>query len=344
MFTAVTIVLLVPADVVGQTQTAGADAGARTQWGDPDLRGLWDFKTLTPLQRPEELADKSFLTDEEAAEFERRELENHDADRRDGPAIRDINRGYNQFWHDRGTNLTDDRRTSLIIDPPDGRIPPLTPEAEAELRTPRRRPVTERIVVGSPADGPEDIGLSERCILRTGPPIVPSGNNNNLQLFQTPDYVVVLTEMMHEARIVPLDGRPHLPPGIRQWLGDSRGRWEGETLVVETTNFTDKASFSGGLTGRGGSGETFHVVERFTRVDADTLLYEFTVEDPTWWTRAWTVALPMKSTDGPLFEYACHEGNYAMEGRAGSPRRTQHEYCDSVSPCLSARVPASAPT
>ena len=149
---------------------------------------------------------------------------------------------------------------------------------------------------------------------------MPSGNNNNLQLFQTPDYVVVLTEMMHEARIVPLDGRPHLPPGIRQWLGDSRGRWEGETLVVETTNFTDKASFSGGLTGRGGSGETFHVVERFTRVDADTLLYEFTVEDPTWWTRAWTVALPMKSTDGPLFEYACHEGNYAMEGILGGAR------------------------
>ena len=288
----------------------------RTSWGDPDIRGIWDFKTLTPLQRPEELADKTFLTDEEAAEFERKELANHDADRRDGPAIRDINRGYNQFWHDRGTNITSDRRTSLIVDPPDGRIPALTAAAQVEMGLPRRRPVTERIVIGSLLLGPEDVGLSERCILgfSSGPPIVPSGNNNNLQLFQTPNYVVVFTEMIHEARIIPLDGRPPLPSGIRQWLGDSRGRWEGEALVVETSNFTEKVSFSGGLTGRGGGGETFHLVERFMRVDADTLLYEFTVEDRSWWTRPWTVTVPMTKTTWPLFEYACHEGNYGMAG------------------------------
>ena len=312
----VCLTMSVPTPVEAQTPDAVVEPVPPTSWGDPDLRGIWDFKTLTPLQRPAALADTAVLTAEEAAEFERQELESHDADRRDGPAIQDINRGYNQFWHDRGTNITSDRRTSLIVDPPDGRIPPLTTEAQAEARSPRRRPITERIVIGSPALGPEDVGLSERCILgfSSGPPIVPSGNNNNLQLFQTPDYVVVFTEMIHEARIVPLDGRPHLPAGIRQWLGDSRGRWEGETLVVETTNFTDKASFSGGLTGRGGSGETFRVVERFTRVDADTLLYEFTVADPMWWTRPWSVALPMRKTAGPLFEYACHEGNYGIAG------------------------------
>ena len=312
----VCLTMSVPTPVEAQTPDAVVEPVPPTSWGDPDLLGIWDFKTLTPLQRPAALADTAVLTAEEAAEFERQELESHDADRRDGPAIQDINRGYNQFWHDRGTNITSDRRTSLIVDPPDGRIPPLTTEAQAEAGSPRRRPITERIVIGSPALGPEDVGLSERCILgfSSGPPIVPSGNNNNLQLFQTPDYVVVLTEMIHEVRIVPLDGRPHLPAGIRQWLGDSRGRWEGETLVIETTNFTDKASFSGGLTGRGGSGETFRVVERFTRVDADTLLYEFTVADPMWWTRPWSVVLPMRKTAGPLFEYACHEGNYGIAG------------------------------
>ncbi len=321
-----------PAQVLSAQATGGTAPVGRTSWGDPDLRGIWDFKTLTPLQRSAELADRAFLTDEEAAEFERQLLENHDSDRRDGPAIQDINRGYNQFWHDRGTNLTGDRRTSLIVDPPNGRIPPLTPEAEAELRTPRRRPITERIVLGPPALGPEDIGLSERCMLgfSTGPPIVPSGNNNNLQLFQTPDHVVVLTEMIHVARVIPLDGRPHLSSGVRQWLGDSRGRWEGDTLVVDTTNFTEKASFSGALSGRGGGGETFHLVERFTRLDADTLLYEFTVEDPTWWTRAWTVALPMKRTDGPLFEYACHEGNYGMEGILRGARADERAAAEGV--------------
>ena len=288
----------------------------RTSWGDPDIRGVWDFKTLTPLQRPEEMADRPFLTEEEAVEFERQELANHDADRRDGPAIRDINRGYNQFWHDRGTNITADHRTSLIVDPPDGRIPELTVTAQAEMGLARQRPITERIVIGSPLLGPEDVGLSERCILgfSSGPPIVPSGNNNNVQLFQTPDYVVVFTEMIHEARIISLNSHPPLPSGIHQWLGDSRGRWEGQTLVVKTSNFSEKVSFSGGLTGRGGGGETFHLIERFTRVDEDTLLYEFTVEDPTWWTRPWTVELPMTKTTGPLFEYACHEGNYGMAG------------------------------
>jgi len=169
-------------------------------------------------------------------------------------------------------------------------------------------------VLGVVAQGPEDVGLSERCMLgfNSGPPITPSEYNNILQLFQTPDHVVIFTEMVHEARIIPLDGRAHLPGDVPQWLGDSRGHWDGDTLVVDTTNFTDKSSFSGGLLGRGASGETFHLVERFTRVSADTLLYEFTVEDPKTWTRPWTAAVPMQKTDRPIFEYACHEGNYGM--------------------------------
>jgi hypothetical protein len=141
---------------------------------------------------------------------------------------------------------------------------------------------------------------------------VPSEYNNILQVLQTPEHVVIFTEMVHEARVVPLDGRAHLPADVSQWLGDSRGHWEGDTLVVDTTNFTDKVSFNGGLVGRGASGETFHLVERLTRVNAETLLYEFTVEDPTWWERSWTAAIPMKTTQGPIFEYACHEGNYGM--------------------------------
>ena len=271
---------------------------------------MWDFRTLTPLQRPSNLADKAFPSDEEAAAFVQQTLRARDKDHRyDNPRL-DVEFAYNQFWWDYGTTITEDKRTSLIVDPPDGRIPPLTPGAQE--RAPR--PVTERVVLGSVAHGPEDVGLSERCLLgfNSGPPIVPSEYNNILQLLQTPDHVVIFTEMIHEARIVPLDGRPHLREDMHQWLGDSRGHWEGDTLVVDTRNFTDKSSFSGGLIGRGASGETYHLVERFTRVDAETLLYEFTVEDPTWWTRPWTAAIPMKTTEGPIFEYACNEGNYGM--------------------------------
>ena len=208
---------------------------------------------------------------------------------------------YNEFWYDRGTTLVEDKRTSLIVDPPDGRIPPLT--AEAEKRAAARREYRR----DHPADSWEDRSLGDRCIVgfNAGPPIVPRAYNNNVQLFQTPDYVVILNEMVHNARIVPLDGRP--PGTIRQWVGDSRGHWENETLVVETTNLSEKSSFRG-------SSANFHLVERFTRVDADTIRYEFTVEDPETWTRPWTAAVPMTKTQGPMFEYACHEGNYAMEG------------------------------
>ena len=215
---------------------------------------------------------------------------------------------------------------SLIVDPPDGHIPPLTPAAqrrvEAHLAS-GGRPVRLR-AAGIGANGPEDRGLAERCIVgfSTGPPMLPGGYNNNVQMFQTPDYVVLLAEMIHDVRIVPLDERPHLPPGVRQWLGDSRGHWEGNTLVVETTNFTDKiGSFSpmafnsdlGRFTSLAlGTGEALRLFERFTRVDASTLMYEFTIDDPTTFSRSMTAQFPMNASDLPLYEYACHEGNYGL--------------------------------
>ncbi len=316
---------LVAAAVAGQVEQASPEERTppTTEWGEPDLRGVWDFRTLTPLERPRQYADRAFLSDEEAIEFEQQTaqlLDNDDRSRR-GTVI-DVERAYNDFWLDYGTKITDDKRTSLIVDPPNGRIPPLTSEAQATVRSPLQRPVRQRVVFAPKVDGPEDRGLSERCILgfNSGPPLLPMPYNNNVQLFQTADYVVLLNEMVHDSRIIPLDGRPHLEPSFRQWMGDSRGHWEGTTLVVETTNFTEKASFSGSLFGKGAFGETFHLVERFTRLDEDTLLYEFTVEDPTWWTRPWSAAIPMKKAEQPMFEYACNEGNYGMEGMLRAAR------------------------
>src|SRR6188768_981883 len=216
-------------------------AAPRTPDGRPDLQGIWSFATLTPLERPRELADKAVLTAEEAAAFERVQLERQNKDARSGQARQDVEGAYNNFWWDYGTKVVGTRRTSLIVDPPDGRMPALTPEAQKRTTGPRRPPITERVVLGAIVDGPEHLGLSERCILgfSSGPPILSNAYNNNLQLVQTRDYVVIHTEMIHEARVVPLNGRPHVPSSMRLWLGDSRGRWEKDTLVVETTNFTD---------------------------------------------------------------------------------------------------------
>ena len=220
---------------------------------------------------------------------------------------------YNEVWFDRGTKVAGGRRTSLIVDPPDGRVPPLTPEAQ------KRMDAAREYFKIHPADGPEDRPLPERCLVwpTAGPPMLPGPYNNNYQIFQTKDYVTILVEMIHDVRIIPLDGRPHLPSNIRQWLGDARGHWEGNTLVVETTNFTNKTSdISRGLqrpTFRG-TDENLRLTERFTRADAHTLLYEFTVNDPTAFTKPWTAQIPMSKFAGPLYEYACHEGNYAMSG------------------------------
>ena len=279
----IAVVSLAPAPAAGQDRR-------------PDLNGVWDYRTITPLERSDSHAGKQVLSEEEAAEFEEQTAKR----RVDRPPPKGSVGGYNQFWFEWGKKVIEDRRASLIVDPPDGRIPPLTPEAQKRadaLKAGRaRRP-----------QGPEDLNIPSRCILgfNAGPPMNPSAYNNNFQLFQTPEYVVILNEMVHDARIVPLDGRPHLPLHIRQWRGDSRGHWEGDTLVVDTTNFTGKTTFKG-------SGKNFHLVERFTRVDAGTLLYEYTINDPESFTKPWSAAIAMTKTEVPMFEYACHEGNYAM--------------------------------
>ena len=281
----------------------------RASDGKPDLQGIWTNITITPLERPRELADKAFFTEQEALQYEKQVREQNNADRRDGGAQADVNRAYNDFWYDRGTKVVGNRRTSLIVDPPDGKVPALTPEAQKRQ--------ADRAAAGREHqfDGPENRALTERCLVwpTAGPPMMPSFYNNNYQIVQGPGYVMILVEMVHDVRIIPTDGRPHLPANIRQWFGDSRGHWEGDTLVVETTNFTDKSSFRG-------SDENMKLIEKFTRTGPDTILYEFTVNDPTVFTKPWTAQVPMNKMQGPIIEYACHEGNYAMSGMLAGAR------------------------
>jgi hypothetical protein len=297
------MLIAVAAGLAGATLVAQTPQRSlpRTPWGDPDLQGLWTNATITPFERPAAMSGQQVLTEQEAAEFEKQTLAARDADNRGGGTEADLGRAYNQFWYDRGTRVVGTRRTSLVVDPPDGRVPALT--ADGQQRVDARAAARRR----SPADGPEDRSLAERCILwpTAGPPMVPGGYNNNYQILQSPGYVVILIEMIHDVRIIPLDGRPHLPSGVRQWMGDSRGRWDGNTLVVTTTHFTDKTNYRG-------ASPNMKVVERFRRVDADTIDYQFTIDDPVSFTRSWTAAIPMTKTEGPIYEYACHEGNYGM--------------------------------
>src|SRR5262245_10957564 len=273
----------------------------RDPQGRPDLQGIWSYATVTPLERPDALAGKStFNTDEELAEFERSTVQARNQDRRDGAGTNaDVSRAYNDFWWDRGTRVLG-RQTSLVVDPADGKVPALTPEAQQRqtARAEARRQIT------TDADNPEDRSLWERCITRALP-MLPGAYNNNIKIVQTKDYVMVMQEMIHEARIIPIDGRPH--DKLRNWHGSSRGRWEGDTLVVETINFTNKTNFRG-------SGENLKLTERFSRSDANTLLYRVTIEDPTTFTKAWTVQMPMILSADDVYEYACHEGNHGLQG------------------------------
>jgi hypothetical protein len=290
--------------VAGQTLAGGNSwEPVRTPWGDPDLQGIWTNTTTTPLQRPDDLGDQVLLTDEERAardETGDRAREARGVDREVAAQTGETG-SYNNFWVERGFRLT---RTALIVDPPNGKLPPLTPKEAM------RRAGSEDYRNLDP-NGPEDRNLYERCISRGMPgAMMPGFYNHNYQILQTPGYVVILVEMIHDARIIPLDGRPHANQEIRQWLGDSRGRWEGNTLVVETTNFTKVSGRA--LTVFGGS-ETTRLVERFTRVDEGTIDYQFTLTDPTEYAQPWTAAIPMTNLEGVLFEYACHEGNYGLE-------------------------------
>jgi hypothetical protein len=287
--------------IVALTLVLGAlNAQTSAQTGRPDLQGIWGFATVTPLQRPKEFADKETLTPEEKANLEERAVRDQFVDRPPPPGTTG---SYNKFWSDSGTKVVATNRTSLIVDPPDGRVPPLTTHGKA-----REAALEARAKI---AAGPEDLTTWDRCILgfNAGPPMIGGGYNAYVQLFQTPDYLVILNEMVHDARIIPLDGRPPLSSDVRQWRGDSRGRWDGDTLVIETSNVNDKVFERGVLFGVGGD---LQLTERFRRTGADSIDYQFTVNAPGGYTRPWTVAAPMARIDGPIFEYACHEGNYAV--------------------------------
>jgi len=286
---------LTPASNPGPA-SSGAPPVPRTADGRPDLQGMWDFAQLTPFERPNDFAGRESITEQEAEEFAQRRIETTHKDRRDGGAAADVERAYNDFWWDFGTRIS--KQPSLVVDPTDGRIPPQTPEAQARIAERRNR-----------YDHPEERPLAERCLLgfNSGPPMVPSAYNNYVQIVQTRDHVVIVNEMVHSARIVDLSGRPHRPGEIRYLTGDSVGRWEGDTLVVDTTNFSKDGGFRGATA-------NLHLVERFTRVDRDRLRYEFTVEDAATWTRTWSASIPMTRTDDLMYEYACHEANYSLEG------------------------------
>ncbi len=296
--------------IVSKAKTAAVTKTStlpRTPDGHPSLEGIWNTNTLTPLERPNQLAGKEYFTEQEATQFEKQVLENQNRDRRDKGAEADVAAAYNDAWYDSGTKVVKSRRTSLIIDPPDGKIPAFTPEAQKREDA---RAAERRKKGPDPADSWEDRSLGERCLTR-GAPKLPSAYNNNFQIVQTPKYVAIMQEMIHETRIIPLDGRPHVDKTIHLWLGDSVGHWDGNTLVVDTTNYSDKIIFNPINCCRG-AGANLHIIERFTRVDADTIDYQYTVDDPTTYTKPWTVAIPMSKAEGPIYEYACHEGNYGM--------------------------------
>ena len=281
--------------LVGQQATTSP----RTPWGDPELQGMWSYGVLTPLERPAAFANKEFITAEEANALNAEAAKLEDRPHREGDTG-----AYNQFWMD-VRKVHHERRTSLIVDPPDGRLP-YKPEIAAA------RAKRAEYLRKNPADSWVDRSVQERCLVYHGVPPVPSNYNNLWQILQTPGAVVILAENIHDVRVIPLDGRPHLGPAIRQWQGDSRGRWEGNTLVVETTNYRDRGAFPS-ASATGFTSDQSRAIERFTRIDGDTIDYEYVIEDPALFTRSWKVKLPLTRTADRLFEYACHEGNRGME-------------------------------
>jgi hypothetical protein len=286
----------------------------KTAYGAPDLQGIWSNASIVPLERPKELEGKALFTPEEKAAYEQKVFARSTRDKL--PAAGGVGT-YNDFWWDADSKRAVNFRTSLIVEPPDGKIPALTPAAQQKIQAGRA------YLREHPADGPEDRPLMERCLLfpTTGPPMLPSFYNNsvfgalttNYEIVQNRDYVTILVELNHDVRVIPLDGRPHLSSDVRQWLGDSRGHWEGNTLVVDTINFTDKTRFRG-------ADENLHLTERFTRTSPDTLLYEFTMDDPTAFTKVWKAEIPMVTSDAFIYEHACHEGNYGLTGILGGAR------------------------
>ena len=317
---ALTLMASLPA--VAQTPARKAPAGKweqpKTPWGDPDLGGIWNNVTATPLQRPEN-QDKALLTDEEAREAERQAIQRRDANEATPVAQQSAGArtGYSpSIWFET-TQALSQGRTSLLVEPSNGRLPDLTAEArKAQLAEVAARKV-------APADKPEDRGPYERCITRGMPgAMMPGFYNHNYHILQTPGYVVIQVEMVHDSRIIPMDGRPHVGSQIKQWLGDSRGRWEGNTLVVETTNMRNVEQRNVAVFGTSEKGK---VIERFTRLSADSMEYTITVDDPPTYTKSWTASLPMTKVPGPLYEYACHEGNYGLPNILAGHRLEERE-------------------
>src|ERR1700736_5607805 len=276
----------------------------------PSFEGIWNSASLTPFQRPAELGNKEYYTEQEAAVYEKNRAQEVNRDRRDGGQEADIARAYNELFFDRGTKLARTRRTSMIIDPPNGRIPAMTPEARKKFQA-----IQERFDA-HPADGPEDRPLPDRCLMfsQSGPPMIPGNYNDLYQIVQTPEYISILAEMGNQVRVIPLDGRQHLPQTVQAWMGDSRGHWEGDTLVVETVNFrfNDRSRF--GVQYDGMTDKNLRITERFTRTSPDSILYRATIDDPTVYTKPWTMEVSLEKSEGPVYEYACHEGNYGLAG------------------------------
>jgi len=315
-----------PAFAQSKTKNAGvafAKEAATKNWtapknpdGTPDLQGYFTNSTVTPLERPKDLGAKEFFTQEEADAYAKKAMAQKEAT---GPGTyADVHYDMGQFGLERAQNkVARTIRTSLIVGA-DGRVPELLPEAKTRAAA---RAAANR---GHEFDGPENRGLAEQCIIwnNEGPPMMPVGYNSNLQIVQGEGYVAIEQEMIHDTRIIPIDPpnaiRPHLPSDVHLLMGDARGHYEGNTLVVDTTNFTDRVPFHG-------SGEKLHVVERFTRTDADTVLYQFTVDDPTAWAHSWSAEIPMTKIDGPIFEYACHEGNYGMRNNLSGARAEEKQ-------------------
>ena len=321
----IAVLLIAQAPAAGQAQspaTKSAQAKAtpaggkswtppRTPDGKPDLQGVWTNNTVTPLERPKGLAGKEFYTEAEMQALAKQERErlvqveeegqplaNHSGI--EGEPADDVHYDFSQYGLDRAqAKLAWNRRTSIIVGP-QGTVPPLTPDARKRLAEIRAK------AKGHEFDGPENLSLGARCLARpnVGPPLLPAAYNSNLQIVQGAGYVAIETEMIHDVRIIPTDGRPHIPASIHQWYGDSVGHWEDNTLVIDTTNFTELSPFRGA--------QNLHVIERLTRADEDTILYQFTVEDPGMWTKPWSGELPITKIDGQLYEYACHEANYAL--------------------------------
>lgn len=305
------LAILLALPVAAQTK---AWTAPRTPDGQPDLQGVWSNPTITPFERPAEFAGKAILTEKEAAELEARAAKA----RVDGPPKEGDPGTYNQAWFDSGTKVVSTRQTSLVVVPPNGRVPV---KASAEAK--------RDYDVAHASDSWEYMSVWDRCITRGVPAgMFPAGYNNSYQILQTPGYVVIFYEMIHETRIIPVDGRPHLPPSIRQWNGDSRGHWEGNTLVVDTTNYNGKgwiatSAATGRIKGIPQS-EALHVVERFTRADRNTILYKVTIDDPNVYTQPWTLAIPLSREENyKIYEYACHEGNHAIENVLGAGRAAE---------------------